>query len=213
MLVNFIAIYWLLGGLLTIRLAIGVHRKAGSRLALAAGLLAIGTSLVLLSRNALDDLVSVPVLVNLVAATTVGMGCLRLVGAFEVEERTGHRWMVGGLMLGTVEVAIGALLFLAQNASATTIRVAMGAWASPRASSCSSRRLGCAGRERRRWPSSMEGETAMECVTSETGPATATHGSDRAVRESSVRDDAARIDMAEGRMRRTADRTGGDGVG
>src|SRR3990170_2441695 len=49
-LVNFIALYWLLGGLLTARWAFGVRWKAGSRIGLAAGALAIGTGLVLLAR-------------------------------------------------------------------------------------------------------------------------------------------------------------------
>jgi uncharacterized membrane protein HdeD (DUF308 family) len=128
MLVNFIAVYWLLGGILTIKWAVGVRWRAGARLGLAAGVLATGTGLVLLARHALDDVVNAQVLIGVVALTTVATGCLRLLGAFEIEERTGHRWTIGGLVLGSVEVGLGAILFLARNAQAPAVRITIGVW-------------------------------------------------------------------------------------
>ena len=128
MLVNFIAAYWLLGGLLTTKWALGVRWRAGARIGLAAGVLAIGTGLVLLARDALDDLVNPEVLISVVALTTVATGCLRLVGAFEVEEHTGHRWTIGGVILGSVEVCLGAMLFFARDAQASTVRITIGIW-------------------------------------------------------------------------------------
>lgn len=127
-LVNFIAVYWLLAGLLTARWALGVRWKAGSRVGLVAGALATGTGLVLLARHSLVDVVSAETLINLVAVTTIATGALRLLGAFEIEERTGHRWTLGGFILGSIEVAIGVVLFLARNAQASTLRVAIGVW-------------------------------------------------------------------------------------
>lgn len=128
MLVNFIAVYWLLGGILTTRWAVGVRWRAGARLGLAAGVLATGTGLVLLARHALDHVVNAQVLIGVVALTTVATGCLRLLGAFEIEERTGHRWTIGGLVLGSVEVGLGAMLFLARNAQAPAVRITIGVW-------------------------------------------------------------------------------------
>jgi uncharacterized membrane protein HdeD (DUF308 family) len=128
MLVNFIAVYWLLGGILTTKWALGVRWRVGARLGLAAGVLGIGTGLVLLARDALDDLVNPEVLISVVALTTVATGCLRLVGAFEVEEHTGHRWTIGGVILGSVEVCLGAMLFLVRDAQASTVRIAIGVW-------------------------------------------------------------------------------------
>ena len=127
-LVNFIAVYWLLGGLLTARWALGVRWKAGSRVGLAAGVLGIGTGLVLLARRSLIDVVSAETLIDLVAVTTIATGALRLLGAFEIEERTGHRWTLGGFILGSIEVAIGVVLFLAKSAQASTLRIAIGVW-------------------------------------------------------------------------------------
>ncbi len=127
-LVNFIAFYWLFGGLMTAKWAHGVRWRAGSRLGLAAGALAVFTSLILLARNAVADVVSVDVLIDLVAVTTVATGCLRLVGAFEIEEHTQRRWTTGGLILGSVEVCIGAVLFLSGEAATPTLRLTVGVW-------------------------------------------------------------------------------------
>ena len=57
-LVNYIGVYWLLSGVLTARWAHGVRWRAGARIGLAAGVLGIGTGLLLLARHALDHVVS-----------------------------------------------------------------------------------------------------------------------------------------------------------
>ena len=128
LLVNYIALYWLLGGLLTIRWALGVKWRAGSRLGLAAGLLATAMGLVLMARHRLEDIVSPEALIGAVAVTTVATGCLRIVGAFEVEERTGHRWTIGGMILGSVEVVLGVILLLVRNTQGSTVRLTIGIW-------------------------------------------------------------------------------------
>jgi uncharacterized membrane protein HdeD (DUF308 family) len=127
-LVNFIAVYWLLGGILTTRWALGVRWRAGARLGMAAGVLTIGTGLLLLACHALDDIVNPEVLISVVALTTVATGCLRLVGAFEVEKHTGHRWTIGGIILGSVEVCLGAMVFLVRDTQASTVRITIGVW-------------------------------------------------------------------------------------
>ena len=75
----------------------------------------------------LEGIVS-PVSLSAVAVTTVATGCLRIVGAFEVEERTGHRWTIGGLILGSVEIVLGVILFLVRNTQASAVRVTIGIW-------------------------------------------------------------------------------------
>ena len=128
LLVNYIALYWLLGGLLTIRWALGVRWRTGSRLGLAAGLLATAMGLVLMARHRLEDIVSPEALIGAVAVTTMATGCLRIVGAFEVEERTGHRWTIGGMILGSVEVVLGVILLLVRNTQGSTVRLTIGIW-------------------------------------------------------------------------------------
>ena len=67
-------------------------------------------------------------LIDLVAATTAITGVLRLVGAFEIEERTGHRWTWGGVVLGSIEVCIGVVLFLVKDAQSSVLRATIGVW-------------------------------------------------------------------------------------
>ena len=102
--------------------------RAGARLGLAAGALTIASGVVLLSRRAIDDVVSREALIGGLALTAVAIGCLRLVGAFEIEERTGHRWTFGGLLLGSVEVCLGVILFLTRDSQASTVRITLGVW-------------------------------------------------------------------------------------
>ena len=128
-LVNFFAVYWVLGGVLTARWALGIRWKTGSRLGFAAGTLAIALGLALLARHALADVVSKEALISGVALTTIAAGCMRLVGAYEIEERTGHRWTFGGVLLGSVEVCLGIIVFLVRNGQASTVRITIGVWA------------------------------------------------------------------------------------
>lgn len=127
-LVNFIAVYWALGGLLTVKWAHGIRWRAGSRLGLIAGALAIVTGMALLARHSLDDFLSARSLIDLVAVTTTGTGVLRLVGAFEIHERTGHRWTVGGVLLGSIEICIGLVLLLVRDPQSSMLRVTIGIW-------------------------------------------------------------------------------------
>ena len=84
--------------------------------------------LVLMARHRLEDIVSPEALIGAVAVTTVATGCLRIVGAFEVEERTGHRWTIGGMILGSVEVVLGVILLLVRNAQGSAVRLTIGIW-------------------------------------------------------------------------------------
>ena len=106
----------------------GIRWKAGSRVGLVAGVLAIVTGVVLLARRGLADVMSIDALIYLVAVTTIVTGGLRLLGAFEIEERTGRRWTFGGFILGSIEVAIGIVLLIARDARASTLRITIGVW-------------------------------------------------------------------------------------
>jgi uncharacterized membrane protein HdeD (DUF308 family) len=55
-------------------------------------------------------------------------GSLRLLGAFEVERRTGHRWTFGGLALGTVEVVLGVVLFFAREGDLRGLTIVVAIW-------------------------------------------------------------------------------------
>jgi uncharacterized membrane protein HdeD (DUF308 family) len=52
------------------------------------------------------------VFIGLLGIAAVLTGVLRILGGFAAEERLGHRWTLGGMVLGTLEVTLGALLLL-----------------------------------------------------------------------------------------------------
>jgi uncharacterized membrane protein HdeD (DUF308 family) len=123
-----IGVYWLLSGILTIRWALTVRWVRGSQIALAAGSVSIVAAALILFRGPLQHLVSQDVLIDVLGVTAILMGCLRLLGAFEIERRTGRRWTFGGLALGSVEVVIGAALIFARGENARALTIALATW-------------------------------------------------------------------------------------
>ena len=55
-------------------------------------------------------------------------GVLRVLGGFAAEKRVGHRWTLGGIVLGTVEVALGAALLLAARVNPELLAPIIVAW-------------------------------------------------------------------------------------
>jgi uncharacterized membrane protein HdeD (DUF308 family) len=127
-LVNFLGVYWLLSAALTLGWALRVRWAAGSRLGLAAGAVGLVAALLVLLRKALAGVVPAGFLVDAFAVAAILIGTLRLVGAFEVEQRTGRWWTFGGLALGSVEIALGVIVLVAASADARIITAAIGAW-------------------------------------------------------------------------------------
>ena len=127
-LATFLALYWLAGGILTLRVAWALHPSVGFRLASVAGVVAITAALLVVLRGFLSDVVSPETMVNVLGFAAAAMGSLRLVGAFEIERRSGHRWSIGGLVLGGLELGTGILL-LATDTHSRGVMITIGTWA------------------------------------------------------------------------------------
>jgi uncharacterized membrane protein HdeD (DUF308 family) len=127
-LANFVGVYWLLSGLLMIRWALAVRWVRGSRIGLAAGSVSVVAAALLLLRGPLQHVVSQDALIDVLGAAAIFMGALRLLGAFEIERRTGRRWTFGGLALGSVEVVIGVVLIFARRENARALTIALATW-------------------------------------------------------------------------------------
>jgi uncharacterized membrane protein HdeD (DUF308 family) len=127
-LVSFLALFWMTGGLLTLRFALAIRPRPGFRLGLAAAIAAVvGAGLVLL-RDRLSGLVDPEVFVGLLGISGVLMGLLRILGGFAAEERLGRRWTLGGIVLGTLEFALGALLLLTSGNEPDLLAPIVAAW-------------------------------------------------------------------------------------
>jgi uncharacterized membrane protein HdeD (DUF308 family) len=128
-LVTFMGLYWLAGGALTLRWALGVRWATGTRLGLVAGLSAVAVGALVLLRDLVSALLSVDAVATLLGITAILTGALRVAGAFEIERRTGHRWTLGGVILGAFELGLGTLLLLRDTLSARGLFLAAGMWA------------------------------------------------------------------------------------
>jgi uncharacterized membrane protein HdeD (DUF308 family) len=128
MLANFIGFYWLLGGLLTLRWALTVRWRRGSHLGLVAGTVGIVAASLVLLRRQLEHVIPSGALIDALGISAVLTGTLRLLGAFEVERRTGRRWTFGGLALGSVEVILGLVLLLAREGNLRAITIVAVVW-------------------------------------------------------------------------------------
>jgi uncharacterized membrane protein HdeD (DUF308 family) len=127
-LATFLALYWLAGGVLTLRVAWAIRPSVGFRLASVAGVVAITAALLVVLREFLSDVVSPVKVINVLGFAAACMGVLRLVGAFEIERRTGHRWSIGGLILGSLELGTGILL-IATDTLTRGVMITVGTWA------------------------------------------------------------------------------------
>ena len=68
--------------------------------------------MLVLLRDRLSGRIDADLLIGLLGIAAVLTGVLRVFGGFAAEERLGRRWTLGGIVLGTLEVALGALLLL-----------------------------------------------------------------------------------------------------
>jgi uncharacterized membrane protein HdeD (DUF308 family) len=125
---NFIAVYWLLGSILTLRWFLEHRPRPGSRLALTAALVGIVAGVLVLLRFLLRDAVSADAVLALLGVAAVLTGVLRLSGAFHDDQvaadrpRLPHR-----VALGVLELAMGAVLLLAHDLT-RPVAIVAGLW-------------------------------------------------------------------------------------
>jgi uncharacterized membrane protein HdeD (DUF308 family) len=127
-LVTFLALFWITGGLMTLRFALAIRPRPGFRLGLAAAIASVVGAVLLLFRDRLSGLVEQGVLIALLGVSAVLTGLLRMLGGFAAEERLGRRWTLGGIVLGTLEVTLGVLLLLTSEVEPGLLAPIAAAW-------------------------------------------------------------------------------------
>jgi uncharacterized membrane protein HdeD (DUF308 family) len=128
-LTTFVAVYWIVAALLTLHWVV-VHRVVPHRrLAFGAGTLALVAGLAVVLRSVIHALVGEELLLDLLGASAIAIGALRLSGTIHDDQlaqdhpRRRYRFVVG-----TLEVLLGVALLLADEAATDQIRVALGVW-------------------------------------------------------------------------------------
>lgn len=129
-LTTFIAAYWIAAALLTLRW-VGVHRAMVRRpLALAAGTFALVAGLAVILRHVLDALVSRGVLLDVLGASAIAIGLLRLAGMIHDDQLAADRPRLRyRVMAGTLEVLLGIALVVTETSPSDETRLVVGAWA------------------------------------------------------------------------------------
>jgi uncharacterized membrane protein HdeD (DUF308 family) len=127
-LVTFLALFWLTGGLITLRFALTIRPRPGFRLGLAAAIAAVAGAVLLLLRDRLSGLVDPNLFTTLLGISAMLTGLLRVLGGFAAEERVGRRWTLGAIVLGTLEVAFGVLLLLTSEVDPRLLAPIAAAW-------------------------------------------------------------------------------------
>jgi uncharacterized membrane protein HdeD (DUF308 family) len=126
---NFLAVYWIVGAVVTLRWAAGNRPAAGHRLGTVAGLIGIVAGILVLLRAVLKEIVGRGHLLDLLGLCAMVTGLLRLSGAFRDDQlsrdgpRGRYRFVVGAL-----DVGLGVALIAVSQDTVSTVRLALGAW-------------------------------------------------------------------------------------
>jgi len=128
-LTTFVAIYWIVAALLTLHWVV-IHRVVPHRrVAFVAGTLALVAGLAVVLRSVIHALVGDGLLLDLLGASAIAIGGLRLLGTIHDDQlaqdhpRRRYRFVVG-----TLEVLLGVNLILADQAATDQIRIALSIW-------------------------------------------------------------------------------------
>ena len=128
-LVTFVAVYWVVAGLLTLRWASAQPALPHRPVALAAGVLGLVVGVAVVLREVLHALLGEGVWLDLLGASAIAIGLLRLVGLLHddqlAREHPRRRYR---FVLGCLEVLLGITLVIADQGATTQIRVALGLW-------------------------------------------------------------------------------------
>ena len=125
---NVIAIYWLLGAVLTLRWARAHHHAPGERVAYVAGIVGIVASIAIFARGLLSDLLEDQRMLALMGTFSVVIGVLRISGLFResVTEEL-RRSSPERIAMGALEIALGIVLFFSVELRPIAIPI-IGTW-------------------------------------------------------------------------------------
>jgi uncharacterized membrane protein HdeD (DUF308 family) len=126
-LLNFMGLYWLASGLVSVRFGLAGERPR-HRFPVLAGLIGVVAGLAVLLRGLLGAQVSEAVLLTLLGVVILLTGVVNIAGGFDVSPAPGRRWRPG-LPLGLMEILLGATLAVSPLELGRLVYLAASAWA------------------------------------------------------------------------------------
>lgn len=125
-LVNFMGMFWLASGIMSLRWGgFGLRAK---RLSMAAGVVGILAGALVLSRGLTRGLLGETLVISILAGVMVLTGIIHAVGGFRTEE-DGRRWSWTSLILGIFEIVLGVLLLTSPLDPGPFVYLAAVVWA------------------------------------------------------------------------------------
>jgi uncharacterized membrane protein HdeD (DUF308 family) len=123
--VNFLAIFWLASGLMSLQWGISTHQKRG--LWLVAGVVGTVVGVALILRSFYQRYLDPGTAVRILGALALFVGLINLFGGFRTPEMTREQ-SLGRVLLGSFEVGLGVLLIII-DALGPVSRLLAGGWA------------------------------------------------------------------------------------
>jgi uncharacterized membrane protein HdeD (DUF308 family) len=125
MLVNFMGIYWLVSGLMSLRWGLSTHRA--KRLWFAAGIIGTVGGVLILLRSLYGRFIDPGLMITLFGVVALITGLMHLFGGFRTADMIREQsW--GSVLLGIMEVILGILLIFSTSIGPFT-KIAAGSWA------------------------------------------------------------------------------------
>jgi uncharacterized membrane protein HdeD (DUF308 family) len=112
--VNFLAIFWLTSGLMSLQWGVSMHQRRG--LWLVAGIVGTLVGAALLLRFVYQRYLDPAQAVRILGALALFVGLINILGGFRTPEMTREQ-SIGRLLLGVFEVGLGVLLIIIDAAS------------------------------------------------------------------------------------------------
>lgn len=126
MLVNFMGIYWLVSGVVSLRW--GTATRPVRRLAIIAGVIGVLAGLMVIIRLLLVGFVGEELIFNLIGFIMLLTGLLHVFGGFRTDNLSRSvTW--GSILLGIFEIILGALLIITAVGFSPIIHLAISIWA------------------------------------------------------------------------------------
>ncbi len=123
--VNFLAIFWLVSGLMSLQWGLSIHQKRG--LWLVAGIVGTVVGAALLLRFSYQRYLDPGLAVRILGALALFVGLINIFGGFRTPDMTREQSM-GRLILGLFEVGLGVLLIII-DALGPVSKLLAGGWA------------------------------------------------------------------------------------
>jgi uncharacterized membrane protein HdeD (DUF308 family) len=127
MLANFMGMFWLASGIISIRWSVSGERAR--RIALLTGVIGVLAGLAMLTRNLATAWVRQDILFSLLGVVIVLTGTLHISGGFRIGEHAHRKWSWTSFILGAFEIVLGVMLIFEPMGRSFVFYLAVSIWA------------------------------------------------------------------------------------